>query len=261
MLIDSIAYNHNHGADFCVQRPDGIGCMFFLLVKAPTKFVIDGVEQFAPKNTAVIFNGTTPCSYSACTDDYTEDWFYAHPQEEDFELLRRLNIPMDTLLPLNNAEEISQLIHVMVYEHYSAAQYHEEIEYNYLKILFAKLSRLYSSQGYCSPCVFADRNAKLSHLHTRMYNMPQTIPDIDGMALELGMSRSGLQHLYKRYFGVSITKDVINGRIEYAKRLLSITELPLADVAEQCGYGSVYHFMKQFKSVNGKTPTEFRSNA
>lgn len=261
MVIDSIAYNHTHGADFFIQRPDGIGCMFFLLVKTPAHFIINGKEEFAPKNTVVIFNGTTPCSYGACSDNYMEDWFYAHPQEEDYKLLESLNLPMDTLLYLTNSEEISQLIHVMVYEHYSAAEYHEEIEHDYLRILFMKLSRLSKSQSYYSPSIFADRNAKLSHLRTRMYNMPQTVPDIDGMALELGMSRSGLQHLYKRYFGVSITKDVINGRVEYAKRLLSITGLPLTDVADQCGYGSVYHFMKQFKAICGKTPTEFRSNA
>lgn len=261
MIIDSIAYNHTHGADFFVQRPNGIGCMFFLLVKAPARFVINGTEQLAQSNTAVIFNASTPCSYGACSVDYSEDWFYAHPEQEDYDLLKRLDIPTDTLLYLSSSEEISQLIHVMVYEHYSAGVYHEEIERSYLHILFMKLSRLIKTHGYYSPLIFSDRNAKLSHLRTRMYNMPQTVPDIDGMALELGMSRSGFQHLYKRYFGVSVIMDVINGRVEYAKRLLTITGLPLADVAEQCGYGSVYHFMKQFKSVCGKTPTEYRNNA
>ena len=59
-------------------------------------------------------------------------------------------------------------------------------------------------------------------------------------------------------FGVSVMTDVINGRYDRAKRLLSSTNLTVKQIAERCGYVSEYNFMRQFKSKCGKTPTEYR---
>ena len=53
--------------------------------------------------------------------------------------------------------------------------------------------------------------------------------------------------------------DVINGRIENAKRLLSSTNLTVKEIAVKCGYGNEYNFMRQFKSRCGQTPTQYRN--
>ena len=72
------------------------------------------------------------------------------------------------------------------------------------------------------------------------------------------MSRSGFQHLYKKMFGVSVTGDVISGRLERAKRLLSSTDLTVSEIASRCGYSNEFNFMRQFKDRVGRTPTQYR---
>ena len=83
-----------------------------------------------------------------------------------------------------------------------------------------------------------------------------------GMVLPSHLSwpgcRSGFQHLYKRLFGVSVMSDVIKGRLDRAKRLLSSTNLTVREIGERCGYSNEFNFMRQFKDYVGKTPTEYR---
>ena len=61
--------------------------------------------------------------------------------------------------------------------------------------------------------------------------MPDIADDVDKMAAEMNMSRSGFQHMYKKMFGVSVIADVITGRVERAKRLLTSTTLTVDEIA------------------------------
>jgi AraC family transcriptional regulator len=47
-------------------------------------------------------------------------------------------------------------------------------------------------------------------------------------------------------------------RLERARTLLRITALPLAQVAEQCGYANASHFSHRFRESVGVAPTAFR---
>ena len=78
------------------------------------------------------------------------------------------------------------------------------------------------------------------------------------MAEFIGLSRSELQHLYKKNFGVTLMEDVISGRMEKAKALLARSKLTIAEIAAKCGYKTEFHFMRQFKQKTGFTPSEFR---
>ena len=50
-------------------------------------------------------------------------------------------------------------------------------------------------------------------------------------------------------------------RMKEAKRLLTETDLKIAEVSKQVGYDNEKHFMKIFKSTCGVSPTEYRKNS
>ena len=183
---------------------------------------------------------------------------FFEPDEIDIKKFESYGIPFNEIVYLGNIDELSQLIHVMAYEHYSSEFCHEEIERGYVDILFMKLGRLVQSKIYTAPRSIAESNGKFTQLRTRIFTMPNTIGNVEDMAEEMGMSRSGFQHLYKKMFGVSVMSDVINGRLERAKRLLCATNLTVKEIAESCGYKCEYNFMRQFKCKYGKTPSEYR---
>jgi len=78
------------------------------------------------------------------------------------------------------------------------------------------------------------------------------------MAADVSMSRSYFQHIYREVFGVSCMTDVISGKIEKAKEILSETACTVSQVAAMCGYENEEHFMRQFKKIVGVTPTGYR---
>lgn len=258
MKIGAIGYNYQHRDGFVMERPNGTGCRLLLIIKEPSVFVINGMENKVKKNSFILFSPSTAYRYCGEGDVYTDDWIYFNSTPEDEEKLLALGIPSDEIVYLGNTDELSQIIQFMTYEHYSAEPGRDEIELLYFEILLRKLSRLVTASSAYSQVV-ADKNNRFVQLRSRLYSMPEEIADVSQLAEESGMSRSGFQHTYKRIFGVSTRTDIINARMERAKSLLISTNLPVREIAYKCGYSSEYSFMRQFKNHFGKTPTQFRS--
>jgi len=73
-----------------------------------------------------------------------------------------------------------------------------------------------------------------------------------------GLSESRFFSLYKRIFGISPTLDLINAKITAAKNLLLSTDEKIEAISHALGYDNVTHFIRQFKSRVGKSPSAYR---
>ena len=108
------------------------------------------------------------------------------------------------------------------------------------------------------PVKFSNTFEMLSTIRNKIYSCPNETRTVDSTAHEIRMSKSNFQHLYKKYFNVTFIQDLINSRVEYAKMLLTSTNLSSVDVSKQCGYNHYAHFTRQFKEVTGKSPMEYK---
>ncbi len=259
MQVGAIGYKHTHGADFVMDYPEGPGCWLLLLIREPSEFIIAGKEMLVERNSFLLLSQDTSCRYHAAAESYADDWLFAAVEPGDEEMLKRLGVLRDRPIVLNNFNELSQIMQIMTCEHYSAECLHEEIEAKYLEILLLQIGRAIQERGSVTSKHFVERNVRLNHLRSRIFNAPMEVPDVDGMAREVGLSRSGFQHLYKRVFGVNVMEDVIAGRVECAKRLLTTTQFTVKEISMQCGYSNEYSFMRQFKERTGVTPSEYRN--
>ena len=78
------------------------------------------------------------------------------------------------------------------------------------------------------------------------------------MAEELGISRTYFHKLYVMAFGTTCLQDVVASRIAFAKMLLEITDHPISDIAQKCGFDNEVYFMRLFRRRVGITPTAYR---
>lgn len=78
------------------------------------------------------------------------------------------------------------------------------------------------------------------------------------IAAELGYSETYISHLFKKMYGESPMKYVMNRRISEAQLLLHSTALPVSRVAARVGYGNVSYFITLFSRVVGMTPVKYR---
>lgn len=258
MEIYTVGYNHTHDKSFEIDRPNGLGSWMFLLIKTPAVFKEDGNEVTIKANSFVVYTTKTPHYYRTYGDEYIDDWFHFRVETEDEELFTALKLPLNTVTWLGNISELSFIIRQITYEFYSLNLYKDDIVESYLKILFLKLGSQIRMQAITGSGDIPVKYERIFHMRANIYNIPQLNPSIDTMAEELEMSRSGFQHTYKKIFGISIIQDIIESRLKHAKYLLLTTNYPLNIIAEQSGYNSELHLMRQFKQKLGLTPTEFR---
>ncbi|WP_157211149.1 xylose operon transcription regulator XylR [Verrucomicrobium spinosum] len=74
------------------------------------------------------------------------------------------------------------------------------------------------------------------------------------------IARRQLEMRFKDVVHRTLLAEIWRVQCRRAKELLETTNLPLLDVAEQCGYRHLEHFSKVFKKVVGHPPGEHRRN-
>jgi len=83
--------------------------------------------------------------------------------------------------------------------------------------------------------------------------------DYHSLANEMGMSESTFRRQFKQRNGKPVHAHLQLLRIQEAKRIISDNpSLPLAAVAEKCGYCDEYYFSRHFREHTGMSPGRYR---
>ncbi len=68
-----------------------------------------------------------------------------------------------------------------------------------------------------------------------------------------------LSRIFKEVTGFSVNEYLNLHRIEKAQKLLISTDMPISEVADECGYKSLTYFEKVFRSFREVTPLKYRN--
>lgn len=72
------------------------------------------------------------------------------------------------------------------------------------------------------------------------------------------ISPSHLRRLFGRHLRTSPHQWLLRERLTHAQALIADSAMPLADIAEICGFCDVYHFSREFKRSVGTPPAAWR---
>ncbi len=81
---------------------------------------------------------------------------------------------------------------------------------------------------------------------------------IECLAERLGVSSRCLRRLFLLHLGATPNTVVQTRRLQFAKRLIDETSLPMSRVALASGFGSVHRFNANIRKVYQRTPTQIR---
>src|ERR1019366_4793756 len=81
------------------------------------------------------------------------------------------------------------------------------------------------------------------------------------IAASAGVHRVHLSREFRRCFSATVGEYLRQKRIEHACHLVSITSLPLSEIAMTCGFSDQSHFSATFRRQVGLTPARFRQMA
>jgi AraC-like DNA-binding protein len=82
--------------------------------------------------------------------------------------------------------------------------------------------------------------------------------EVADLAAAAEMSVAQLERTARRVLGLSPKQLVMRFRLEEGLRLLTTTELPMAEVAHRCGYYDQSAFSRHFRKVVGSPPAAYR---
>jgi AraC-like DNA-binding protein len=81
---------------------------------------------------------------------------------------------------------------------------------------------------------------------------------VDDLVREFAMPRRRLQRLFREYVGASPKWVILRYRLLDAAERIATGEIPnFADLALELGYSDQPHFIRDFKSLVGRTPSEY----
>jgi PAS domain S-box-containing protein len=108
--------------------------------------------------------------------------------------------------------------------------------------------------------ILPDHAQKLRDLRSEIHEDFSKPWKIDDMAEKMNLSTSRFASLYKSTFKISPTEDLIQTRIDQAKKMLSGSKVSVKKVSEACGFESVHYFHRAFKKRANLTPKHFQNS-
>lgn len=257
MIITDSEVNNIQPVTFRLHRQHGREDYLFVLFKSPAKVMVNDVYEDVDKDICIFFDKYQIQSYFPCAPhEFLHDYMH-FDLESDYEKMLFSSIPKGMLLKLSFPDLISNTLSDIRYElKENFSEYKNEILTNLgMVFLYRIKSEInYFDNNHTNSTIFHN----LYQIRLEIYRNPQKDWSIDSICAKVCMSRSYFQHLYKKFFTVSCTQDVICARITAAKTLLLSSDYRVNEIAQKCGYQNITHFNRQFRNIVGISPEKFR---
>lgn len=246
-------YHHYHAREEVVDQTTD-DCYWLLFFEQPVTMSCDGsppVELSA--NAGIIFAPHTPVKYYNVWDGYYHHGVFVKGKQLQ-PLLDKLNIPVNKPFFVTNPALVETSIKEISQEHRLLCTHQEEREDLMLRLFLYRLSEIICMERAAnSPYLRI-----LGDLRRRIYLNPEKKWLAEDEAHLLHISVSRFHHIYRELFSVSLTQDVIRGRVEMAKRLLREGNTAIGEIAARCGYANAEHFSRQFRNNVGCSARKYR---
>ncbi len=253
ITISTIRHMYPENAGFFIDRKEGHRNWSFLHFHQSVEIFLDGKTVVTEPHAVILYRPGTP-QYFISRENLIHDWFHFSAKDEE--------IPLCALLPDTvYYPSCHNLIPKMVAEletEFFAHNFASDILIDAkIKEFLIRMERdLFTKDA---PSRIKDETLeKFRFLRGEMFSATQNHPSVAQMAEKVNLSPSRFFALYKSIFGTSPTADLIHARIRSAKNMLINTDGRIEDIAFALGYENTTHFIRQFKSRTGKTPSEYR---
>lgn len=190
-----------------------------------------------------------------CQEGFVNDWMHVQSGEMGG-LLRRLKLPVNTIIRTQHPELVRGSIQRILNEKRDLLPFFEETIHNLVERVLIKIAR--AAVETATPSSSRKYEEGLRALRLKLQSSLDKQWSIGEMACQLGISPSRLSVLYKQRFGLSPNEDLIQMRIDKAKLLLLSTDLKLQNIAQMCGFKNEYYFSRIFKERENIAPGAFR---
>ncbi len=206
-----------------------------------------------PAGTVVMHDKHSSQHFASLTCDLIHDWFHADGNIPLY--MKESGLAFDTYYIVSDWDYITDLVSQMEREWLSKADRHEELTDLMVQMLLLCIGRdiRRGNKNNIANKMFDALDEARRQIHLD-YARPWSVEE---MAALVPISPSRFYALYKEVFRVSPKADLQDVRILHAKNLLDTGRYTVREIAEMVGYTGSNPFIRVFKAVTGKTPTQY----
>ena len=224
----------------------------FLHFINPITIYLNGEENNTSSNACIIFPPNTKLHYTAKKILMLHN--FLHFNIDDPQFFEELNIPINKVFYTNLQNELTEaveMVETMTVK--KPTDYTEKIN-NTITEMFTLISkeqrRRISFDGFST-------QTRFDNLRTLIFQNPGSW-SVQTMADYVNLSRSRFSTKYQNLFGVTPNRDLTDAAMLYANKMLSTSDICIADLAYECGFTSPDYFIRLYKKYYGTTPGAYR---
>ncbi len=282
-------WNYRHPPGMWIRRPVGSGDLLFVLFRSRIVWRRPALPEAAdapaasaasvaavaaepdlqalPSGTCLLYPVGAAQEYGRDDESWLNDWFHFAMDAADRDWFDRLGLPFATPLLLADPFPLSDAVRALAETHQQGgALLPERLDARIRSLLLDLAAERAAGTARTAGEGRSTEDAAQDALRARFRPLRSEILGdctadwtLEEMARRTHLSVSRFSAVYRSLYGTTPKQDVIAARIRYAGFLLRETALPVGEVASHSGYRSEEHFLRQFRSHSGCTPSEFRA--
>lgn len=157
-----------------------------------------------------------------------------------------------------NNTNLPILIRQLLCEYFDKSICSDEMIDCYMILIFSELLRVFHFD--------TNQSNDQSYSHSKLIEILQYLENnyktctLVSTAAQFNFNPNYLSSFIKKGTGKSFKELIQIQRLTYSSVLLSNTDIPIYEIADETGHGNLSYFYKKFKEYFGVTPQEFRDN-
>jgi AraC-like DNA-binding protein len=231
--------------------------VLFLRSGSGTVFM-DSAETSVAAGDVIIYNAGLPHYEVSSPDDPLETYFFA-VADVKLEDLPENHLVGDgecgVIHTGDNADMFAFYFSNLVKESHKEAHFAREMAESLTRMILLHILRILA--------IGNDRYIKINPMYFKakayIDEYFPRINSVEDVCKAVYVSNYYLTHLFSLYGDKTPLQYIIQKKMELAKKLLKSTDLPICDVALNCGYENANYFCKVFKSHEKMTPQTYRN--
>ncbi len=261
ILLFGIATQHSK--DFVAYRPKGMGCYLISCFETPFSCLTKHGWQDGSAGDCIIISPDFPEHHHATSEmenGFVNDWIHITGSSIP-SLLSKYNLPCNKIIQTGTSGLITSELKEISQELFNKNEYYRQrtdllIETMLLKIARSAASKLQASKYTPQEEQYLPIFLKLRH---ELFSDCSKQWSIKELSQSANLSESRFSVLYRKFFQASPYEDLMNQRIETAKRLILSSSDNMNQIAEKSGFSNIYYFSRIFKQYVGCCPREYRN--
>ena len=215
------------------------------------------VYKFEPGDLTCIRSGSV---YSFESDEPRDHWcvhFFSGERSDT----RQIELPPILQIGVNSLFLREQLKHISSLFNACGKEEHVEL----MKVEARYRLKAFLLSVYLQSCGRTERTRReqVFNMESLLAWLEEHLPEalsVEQVARQAGVSRATLAKHFREKQGMTLSQYLLHKRIDRAKSLLITTSLTVCEVGASVGIADPQYFNKQFRKVDGQSPTHYRES-